>query len=88
MSLVPVRMIPSTAPMARGETVVDGAIEIELRSGLRLCLVTGTDLDHVAALAQRLGGDRDHAAVVNPAPYLRPIRAQRCEIRWRVESER
>jgi hypothetical protein len=55
VSLVPVRVIASTAPMARGEAAADRAIEVELRSGVRLRVATGTDLDYVAGLAQRLG---------------------------------
>jgi hypothetical protein len=55
VSLVPVRVIASTAPTARSEMAADGAIEVELRSGVRLRLVAGTNLDYVAALAQRLG---------------------------------
>jgi hypothetical protein len=55
VSLVPVRVIASSAPTARSEMAADGAIEIELRSGVRLRLVAGANLDYVAALAQRLG---------------------------------
>jgi hypothetical protein len=55
VSLVPVRVIASTAPTARSETVADDAIEVELRSGVRLRLAAGANLDYVAALAQRLG---------------------------------
>jgi hypothetical protein len=52
---MPVRVIASTAPTARSETVADGGIEVELRSGVRLRLTTGADLDYVTALAERLG---------------------------------
>jgi len=55
VSLVPVRVIASTAPTARGATAVGGEIEIELTTGVRLRLSTAVDLDYVAALAQRLG---------------------------------
>jgi hypothetical protein len=55
VSLVPVRVIASTAPTARSETSGDRAIEVELPSGVRLRLTSGADLDYVAALAQRLG---------------------------------
>jgi hypothetical protein len=55
VSLVPVRVIASTAPTARSEMAADSAIEVELRSGVRLRLAAGTNLDYVAALAQRLG---------------------------------
>jgi hypothetical protein len=48
-------VITSTAPTARREIGVDGAIEIELKSGVRLRLAAGANLDYVAALAQRLG---------------------------------
>ncbi len=58
VSLVPVRVVASTAPTARGAAAVGGeirAIEIELKTGVRLRLSTAADLDYVAALAQRLG---------------------------------
>lgn len=55
VSLVPVRVVASTAPAARGATEVGGEIEIELKTGVRLRLSTAVDLDYVAALAQRLG---------------------------------
>lgn len=55
VSLVPVRVIASTAPTARSEMAADAAIEVELRSGVRLRLAAGANLDYVAALAQRLG---------------------------------
>ena len=55
VSLVPVRVIASAAPKARSEAVADRSIEVELRTGVRLRLATGADLDYVAALAQRLG---------------------------------
>lgn len=53
VSLVPVRVIASTAPPARGAAAAE--IEIELRTGIRLRLSTSVDVDYVAALAQRLG---------------------------------
>lgn len=55
VSLVPVRVIASTAPSARTGADAARAIEIELRSGVRLRVTTGADLDYVVALAQRLG---------------------------------
>ena len=55
VSLLPVRVIASTAPAARGAAAVGGEIEIELKTGVRLRLSTAVDLDYVAALAQRLG---------------------------------
>lgn len=55
VSLVPVRVIASTAPVARGAAAVGGELEIELKTGVRLRLSTAVDLDYVAALAQRLG---------------------------------
>lgn len=55
VSLVPVRVVASTAPAARGAAAVGGEIEIELTTGVRLRLSTAVDLDYVAALAQRLG---------------------------------
>lgn len=58
VSLVPVRVIASTAPPARGaEFGVGGGdeIEIELKTGMRLRFSTSVDLDYVVALAQRLG---------------------------------
>jgi transposase-like protein len=55
VSLVPVRVVASTAPVARGATAVGGELEIELKTGVRLRLSTAVDLDYVAALAQRLG---------------------------------
>jgi hypothetical protein len=55
VSLLPVRVIASTAPVARSESAGDRTIEVELRTGVRLRLATGADLDYVAALAQRLG---------------------------------
>jgi hypothetical protein len=55
VSLVPVRVVASTAPTARSSAVPGGAIEIELKTGVRLRLSTTADLDYVAALAQRLG---------------------------------
>lgn len=55
ISLVPVRVIASSAPSARKPVAGDGEIEIELKSGVRLRVFPGSDLDYVAALAQRLG---------------------------------
>jgi hypothetical protein len=55
VTLVPVRVVASTAPTARGEGAVGGEIEIELKTGVRLRLSTAVDLDYVAALARRLG---------------------------------
>ncbi len=55
VSLVPVRVVASTAPAARGATAASGEIEIELKTGVRLRLSTAVDPDYVAALAQRLG---------------------------------
>lgn len=55
VSLVPVRVVASTAPTARGPAAVGGELEIELKTGVRLRLSTAVDLDYVAALAQRLG---------------------------------
>ena len=52
VSLVPVRVIASTAPTARSGR---DEIEIELKTGVRLRLSTAVDVDYVAALAQRLG---------------------------------
>jgi len=55
VSLVPVRVVASTAPTARSAAAVGGELEIELKTGVRLRLSTAVDLDYVAALAQRLG---------------------------------
>lgn len=57
VSLVPVRVVASTAPVARAAAAAaaSGEIEIELKTGVRLRLSTAVDLDYVAALAQRLG---------------------------------
>jgi hypothetical protein len=55
VSFVPVRVIASTAPSARTGADAARAIEIELRSGVRLRMTTGADLDYVVALAERLG---------------------------------
>jgi hypothetical protein len=54
VSWVPVRVVASTAPAARGPAA-GGEIEIELKTGVRLRLSTSVDLDYVTALAQRLG---------------------------------
>jgi transposase-like protein len=53
VSLVPVRVIASTAPRAREADAAE--FEVELKTGVRLRFSTGADLDYVAALAQRLG---------------------------------
>ena len=53
VSLVPVRVIASTAPLARRADATQ--IEVELKTGVRLQFPSGTDLDYVAALVQRLG---------------------------------
>jgi hypothetical protein len=53
VSLVPVRVIASTAPAAREADAAE--IAIELRSGVQVRFTTGADLDYVAALVQRLG---------------------------------
>ena|SRR5258705_11585238 len=53
VSLVPVRVIASTAPLARGADATE--IEVELKTGIHLRFSSGTDLDYVAALVQRLG---------------------------------
>ena len=55
VSLVPVRVVSSTAPTARDAVAGSGEIEIELKTGVRLRLSTSVDLDYVTALAQRLG---------------------------------
>jgi hypothetical protein len=55
VSLVPVRVIASTAPPARSTADADRAIEIELKTGVRLRVTTDAALDYVVALAQRLG---------------------------------
>ena len=55
VSLVPVRVIASTAPTARSAADADRAIEIELKTGVRLRVTTDVALDYVVALAQRLG---------------------------------
>lgn len=50
-----VRVITSTAPTARSTADADRAIEIELKTGVRLRVTTDAALDYVVALAQRLG---------------------------------
>lgn len=56
VSLVPVRVIASTAPTARGIEFGGGSeIEIELKTSVWLRFSTGADLDYVVELAQRLG---------------------------------
>ena len=55
VSLVPVRVITSTAPTARSTADAERAIEIELKTGVRLRVTTDVALDYVVALAQRLG---------------------------------
>ena len=54
VSLVPVRVIASTAPTARGAEAA-AEIEVELRTGVRLRFSSSVEPDYVAALAQRLG---------------------------------
>lgn len=55
VSLVPVRVIASTAPKARRhQEEAATEIEVELPSGTRLRFSSGVDPDYVAALAQRL----------------------------------
>jgi hypothetical protein len=53
VSLVPVRVVASTAPEARqpGEQ----AIEVEVAGRVRMRFNTGTDVEYVAQLIQRLG---------------------------------
>ena len=53
-SMVPVRVIASTAPTARQSNESAAKVEVELSSGVRLRFATSIDLDYVAALAQRL----------------------------------
>jgi hypothetical protein len=53
VSLVPVRVIASTAPVAREADAAE--IAVELRTGALLRFTTGADLDYVAALVLRLG---------------------------------
>jgi transposase-like protein len=53
VSLVPVRVIASTAPQAREAYSAD--VEVELKSGVRLRFSSGVALDYIAALVQRLG---------------------------------
>jgi len=55
VSLVPVRVITSTASTARSTGDADRAIEIERKTGVRLRVTTDAALDYVVALAQRLG---------------------------------
>jgi hypothetical protein len=55
MSLVPVRVIASTAPSARDGRDADCVIEVELKTRVRLRVPVPTDLDYVVALVQRLG---------------------------------
>ena len=55
VSLVPVRVIASTAPSARGGDDADRVIEVELGTGVRLRVPMQADLDYVVALVQRLG---------------------------------
>jgi hypothetical protein len=55
VSLLPVRVVASTAPAARGPAAASGEVEIELKTGVRLRLSAAVDLDYVVALAQRLG---------------------------------
>jgi transposase-like protein len=53
--LLPVRVIASTAPAARGASAAPPPIEVELASGLRLRIPVGTDAEYVASLIGRLG---------------------------------
>jgi len=55
VSLVPVRVIASTAPTVRRSSESADELEVELASGERLRFATSIDLDDVAALAQLLG---------------------------------
>jgi len=55
VSLVPVRVIASTAPSARDGRDADCVIEVELKTGVRLRVPMQADLDYVVALVQRLG---------------------------------
>ena len=54
-SLLPVRVIASTAPTARWQREDGAAIEAELPSGVRLRFSSGVDPDYVAELVRRLG---------------------------------
>ena len=53
--ILPVRVIVSTAPMARRSSDEASVVEIELPSGMRLRFPTGTDGEYVAAIVKRLG---------------------------------
>jgi hypothetical protein len=53
-ALVPVRVVASTAPLARQGGVAAMTIEAELPSGLRLRIPTGADAEYVADLIRRL----------------------------------
>jgi hypothetical protein len=53
--LVPVRVVASTAPTARGASERAAGIEVELPSGLRLRFPAGTDGAYIAALVRQLG---------------------------------
>jgi len=56
VSLIPVRVVASTAPSARqAEAAAAGEIELELKSGLRIRFAAGVDVEYVSALVQRLG---------------------------------
>jgi transposase-like protein len=55
VSLVPVRVIASTAPKARLPEAAIAELEIELPSGTRLRFSSSVAVEYVAALAQRLG---------------------------------
>jgi len=56
VSLVPVRVVASTAPKARQrEEAAAAEIQVELPSGIRLRFSSSVAVDFVAALVQRLG---------------------------------
>jgi hypothetical protein len=56
VSLVPVRVIASTAPKARlPEAASTDELTIDLPSGIRLRFSSAVAIEYVAALAQRLG---------------------------------
>jgi hypothetical protein len=53
VSLVPVRVIASTAPEARQPS--EEAIEVELPGRVRMRFAAGTDAEYIAQLIKRLG---------------------------------
>ena len=55
VSLIPVRVIASSARTARETEARHGLIEIELKSGVRIRVSSGADSEFVADLVQRLG---------------------------------